>query len=91
MPREKAGEKSITVQSMVGAQTGLAAVMLRLGDQYVNLPPEQARQIGGQLLEAAYASELDAALAVSLRRAGLDEAAVAALLRSLREQRPGGR
>lgn len=91
MPREKAdAEKSILVQSMVGAQTGLPAVMFRLGDQFVNLPPDQAREIALQLMHAGYAAELDAALVKSLRSHGMEDRAIAVLLESLRSARPGG-
>lgn len=76
--------RTITVQSMVGARTGEPAVMLKLGDQYVNLPPDDARKVGIDLIAGADRAEFEAKLVAVLRRDGMAEEGVGQVIALLR-------
>lgn len=80
-------EKQITVRSMFGHRTRQPLVLLRIGEEMVQIPPDQARQIGHWLLEAAEAADQDAVLVRFLGRMGLDAEASAAALNELRKTR----
>jgi hypothetical protein len=60
---------------------------LRLGDEVAQMPPDEARQIGHWILEAAEAAEGDAALVRVCAKMGLDDRMAALLLRELRAGR----
>jgi len=82
--------KYIIVKSMVGARTGQGAVMLRLGDEYINLPLASARDIAQQLVECAAAAQQDADILALMRSMGESDDQAQALLiamRDIREQR----
>jgi hypothetical protein len=79
--------KQIGVRSMFGHNTQQPLVLLRLGDEVVQMPPDQAREIGHWLLEAAEAAEQDGALIKFLAKMGLDPAHQAAAVQELRESR----
>jgi hypothetical protein len=82
--------KNIAVQSLVGGMTGQPAVMLRVGEEFVNMPPSQARKVSRDLMECAYAAELDAKLVGTFRKHGMSEEAIAGLLATIRAERSGG-
>jgi hypothetical protein len=82
-----AREKQVSVRSMFGHRTRRPLVLLRLGDEVVQMAPQEAREIGHWLLEAAEAAEQDGALMAFLTKMGLDEATRAAALLELRNSR----
>lgn len=79
--------RQITVKSMVGARTGEAAVMLRLGDAFVNMPVADARKVGLELIEAAVAAEGDKAIVDALRDHGVPDPQIGGLLDVIRRAR----
>lgn len=83
-------ERQISVKSMVGARTGEAAVMLRLGDRFVNLPPDDARKVGIDLISAADRGELEAGVVALLRAKGAGDREVGQFLALLRDADRGG-
>lgn len=80
-----AKNKDIRVESMVASRSGEPAVMLRIGDQFVNMPTEDARKVALDLIGAADRAELEAKLVGYLRRSGVDEAGVGQALALLRK------
>lgn len=79
--------KQVSVRSMFGHRTRQPLVLLRLGDEMVQMPPNQAREIGHWLLEAAEAAEQDGALVRYLTKMGLSEVECAGAVAELRTQR----
>lgn len=84
----RAGEETqITIRGMVGARTNEAMVMFRLGEEFVNIPPAKAREVGLMLIEAAESAEQDLGLVTYLRANAFSEAQVAMFLKCVREAR----
>lgn len=79
--------KQIGVRSMFGHNTRQPLVLLRVGDEVVQLPPDKAREIGHWLLEAAEAADGDAALVRLCEKLELEPPMLAMLLTELREAR----
>jgi hypothetical protein len=79
--------KPIGVRSMFGHNTRQPLVLLRLGDEVVQMPPAQAREIGHWLLEAAEGADGDAALVRVCAKLELDDRMLALLLTELRDGR----
>lgn len=80
-------EKPINVRSMFGHNTQRGLVMLRLGEEMVQMEPAKAREIAHWILEAAEAAEQDEALVLYLKGMGLDERDCARALQQLRAVR----
>lgn len=76
--------KQISVESMVASRTLEPAVMFRLGGEYVNLPVEDARKVGIDLISAADRAEFEAKFVRHLRGIGMADAQVGELLALLR-------
>jgi hypothetical protein len=52
--------RRINIASGFGARTQLPFISLQLGDEFTQMPPAQAREVGAHLLAAAEAAESDA-------------------------------
>lgn len=76
--------KDISVKSMVASRTGEPAVMFRMGGEFVNMPPADARKVGIDLIGAADRAELEAKFVRHLRGMGMADAQVGELLALLR-------
>lgn len=76
--------KQITVKSMVASRTGDPAVSLRLADCHVNMPPDDARKVGIDLISAADRAEFEAKFVRHLRGMGMEDRQVGELLALLR-------
>lgn len=76
--------KDITVRSMVASRTGDPAVSFRLGDQHVNMPPDDARKVAIDLISAADRAEFEAKFVRHLRGLGMEDRRVGELLALMR-------
>ena len=76
--------KEITVRSMVSSKRGEPAVSFRFGDQFINMPPDDARKVGLDLIGCADRAEFEAKFVRHLRGLGLADRQVGELLALLR-------
>jgi len=80
----------LQMESGVSSRTGEPFMHLRWGDQAGQFSPEEARQHALRIVDAAAASEFDAALVKALTgELGLDYGRAVAFLGIMREQRGG--
>ncbi len=83
--------KEIYVQSMVASKMLEPAVMLRLGEEFTNMPPDVARKVAGDLVGCAEAAEQDAFLMSFFeQRIGLSREEAGQILMQFREARAEG-
>lgn len=94
MPENKSHERVIWVDSVYGSETRLPLVQLSFGETFLQISPAEARELAGNIFQAAEAAEQEGFLVTFMNRISggtLTQAQMGGILMEFRGFREEGR